>query len=362
MKKLVAIGLVLVMVTLLAGCSLFSDNSVVQFEDIYSHQDPEGLKYDERKVMINKDFGSAMEEMVNSMAYPDVMKYDDAGNMVGMYDYDPETGLAGGYIDLTTNEFVVEEVDLGKPDESMMLHLTGEVTLGCVVYGNENKAVAAFLYAFLTEAGDREQVMINLETYYGLTMTGESDTVLVCRQDEAAIDAQFQQWQEYYGQMQSDRSATGYADNLKFNLGLKNYGVNPYKPCSGITDPEDIEFDEKVILTSNGTYSFADASLEADMASRTDVVYGYEGKVVAHYTYYEYQNKASADKLVDAQDGNFYGTAVRISDTAVQDQVIGQSLQDLLNAYIGYGVLQDDSFEGYVNNVEGTYFSMRYEQ
>lgn len=362
MKKFFAIILAAAMLMSLAACNLFADDSVVQFEDLYTHNDPKDLTFDERKVLINKDFGASLEETVNAMAYPDTIKYDDAGNIVGIYDYDPETGLASGYMDVATGAFVEESVDLGKPDEAQMIHLKGDVVFGVVIYGNENKAVAAYLYALLTDAADKQIVKENLETYYGVVTDEENNKVLVCKEDEAAIDARFQLWQQTYGQMQSDRSASGYADNLKLELGLKNYGANPYKPCSEIVDPEDIEFDEKVILTSNGAYSFADSSLETDMVARTDVVYAKEGKVVAHYTYYEYKNKTNPDKLMNAQDGNFYGEAKRISDTVVQDQLVGNAMQDLINAYIGYNILQDDSLQGYVENLEGTYFAMIYEQ
>lgn len=120
--------------------------------------------------------------------------------------------------------------------------------------------------------------------------------------------------------------------------------------------------DEKVILTSNGSYSFTDEALEKNMSVRTDVIYGYQGKAVAHYIYYEYSNKTDADKLMTAQDGNFFGDAVRITDIVVRDQLVGQNMQDIIAAYIGYGVLKDDSIESYVTNVEESYFMMRYEQ
>lgn len=362
MKKIFAIILAAAMLMSLAACNLFADDAVVQFEDLYTHNDPKDLTYDEREVLINKDFGASLEETVNAMAYPDTMKYDDAGNIVGIYDYDPETGLASGYMDVATGEFVEEAADLGKPDETLMIHLKGDVVLGAVVYGNENKAVAAYLYALLTDGADKQIVKEHLESYYGVATDEESEKVLVCKQDEAAIDARFQLWEDTYGQPQSDKSAAGYAENLKLELGLKNYGVNPYKPCDGIVDPEDIEFDEKVILTSSGAYSFADASLETDLVVRTDVVYAKEGKVVAHYTYYEYKDKAGADKLMDVAKDNFNGPANRISDTVVQDQLVGSSLQELINAYIGYSILEDDSLQAYVKNLEGTYFAMIYEQ
>lgn len=362
MKRLVAIVLALVMAVSFAGCGLFSDDSVVKFDELYTHKDPSGLKYDERKAMINKTFGEALEEAVNEGAYPSTIKYGDAGEILGIYDYDPETGMTSGYMDFVTGEFVEEVVDLGKPDESLMISLKGNVTLGCVIYGNEGKAIEAYLYAFLEDAADKEDVKSNMELYLGYAMTEESDKVLVCKKDSAAIDKQFADWQEYYMQTQSDRSVTGYAENLKLELGLKNYGVNPYKPSEGIKDPDNIEFDEKVILTSNGAYSFVDESLEKNLTVRTDVVYGYQGKVVAHYIYYEYNSKAEADKLMNAQEGNFYGSAVRVSDTLIQDKLDGRELQDVLASYIGYNILTDDSLEGYVTNVEETYFSMRYEQ
>lgn len=361
MKKVLALALALVLVLSAAGCGLFSDDSIVQFEELYTHKDPEGLKYDARTALINRNFGTTLEENVNMMAYPDTVRYDEEGNIVGIYDYDPETGLASGWMDTATGEFVAGEVDLGKPDESLMIHLKGSVVMGCVVYGNEDKAIYACLYAFLADAADKDVVAANLEQLYGLTMTAESETVLVCKQDEAFIDAQFLQWQELYGQIQSDRSAAGYAENLKLEYGLSNYGVNPYKPCSEMSDPTDLTFDDKAILTCKGDYSFVDQSLEKELTGRTDVIYGLDGEVVGHHTYYEFSSKAAADKLMDAADTNLYNP-VRVSDTVVLDRLTGSDLQDLINAYIGYNVLTDASFEGYIANVEGTFFAMRYEQ
>lgn len=361
MKKTLSLLLVLAMAMSLCACSLFSNESVVQFEEIYTHNDPEGIKYDTRKVMINKDFGFMLEEMVNAMAYPNTMKMDETGNIVGFYDYDAATGMASGYTDIATGEFVEEEVELGMPDESLMIALNGDVILGVVIYGQEGKAVYNYLYAFLSDAADKDAVMANMEMHYGWTLEPESDTVLVCKEDEAAIDAHFQMWQEMYGQIQSDRSADGYGENLKMDLGLRNYGVNPYAPTSLAQDPEGLEFDSKQILTSNGTYSFTDSSLEKDMKVRTDVIYGLEGKVVAHYIYYEYNTKEAADRLVNS-NGNFYcEPPVRLSDTVVLDMQDTQTVNDTIQAFIGYGVLSDDSFDSYVANVEESYFLMRYD-
>lgn len=360
MKKLFAIILAATMLFCAAGCSLFSDDSTVQFEELYTHKDPDGLKY-ERKVLINKDFGTTAEEIASSAAYPDTFIYGDDGLPVGSYDYDPETGLATGWTEYATGEFHEDAQDLGMPDEDLMITFSGNITLGAVIYGNEGNTVASYLYAFLSDASDKDALVTVMKEYYGYDMKGESDTVLCCAQDEEAVSAQFDLWQEQYGQVQSDRSASANAENLKMELGLKNYGVNPYKPCSEAKDPEDVKFDEKRVLTSSGSYSFADESLEKDMVGRTDVVYGFEGKAVAHVIYYEYKTKDAADKLM-ASTGSGFGTLVRVSDTVVQDGISGQELKDVINSYIGYSVLTDDSFEGYATNVEESYLMMVYEQ
>lgn len=362
MKKVIAVALVLVMALSLAACDLFSDDTSVKFEELYTHKDPDGLKYDGRTVLINKDFGPSLEEVASSVAYPDTVKYGDDGSMIGMYDYDPATGIASGYFDLSTGEFVEEVVDLGTPDESLLLTLKGNVTVGSVIYENEDNAVAAYLYFFLGDAADKDAVKSTVENFYGITLTAESDTVLVNAKDETAVTKQFSDWQDLYGQSTTDRSASSYASVLKLDFGLKNYGVNPFKPYDGIKDPEDVKFDKKTFLTSNGGYSFSDASLETDMNVRTDVVYSYEGKVVAHYIYYEFKTKDGADKLMDAQIGNFYGEANRISDTVVSDSIVGQGLTNVLESYIGYGILSDDNVEDYVENVEESFFVMVYEQ
>lgn len=361
MKKFFAIILAATLLFCAAGCSLFSDDSTVQFEELYTHKDPDGLKYDERKVLINKDFGTLAEEIVSSAAYPDTFVYGDDGIPVGSYDYDPATGLATGWIEYATGEFHEDAQDLGMPDEDLMITFSGNITLGAVIYGNEGTTVASYLYAFLSDTSDKDAVVTVLSENYGFEMTSESDTVLCCAQVEASVSAQFEFWQEQYGQIQSDRSASGYAENLKMELGLKNYGVNPYKPCSEAKDPEDVEFDEKRVLTSSGAYSFVDESFEKDMVGRTDVVYGLEGKAVAHVIYYEYKTKDAADKLM-ASTGNSFGTLERVSDTIVKDGVKGQELKDIINSYIGYSVLTDDSFEGYATNVEDSYLMMVYEQ
>lgn len=361
MKKVLALLLTLVLTLSLTACSLFSDTSIVKFDELYTHKDPSGLKYTERRALINKSFAASLTETVNTMAYPDTMKYDEAGNIVGMYDYDPATGMAYGWMDLSTGEFVEEEADLGLPDESLMLHLTGDVVLGGVVYGNEDKTVCAYVYAFLTAAADADAVKAAMADFYGLSMTAEKDTVLVCTQDEAAVEVRFAEYEEVYGVEQSAHDASAYASMLQMDLGLRFYGVNPFKPTSAVKDPTDIQYDTKQVLTSNGSYSFMEESLEKGMTVRTDVIYGYQGKAVAHYIYYEYSAKENADKLMENVSGNFFGTPERLSDTVVMDSLVGQALQDTISAYIGYQIMSDDSFDSYVSNVEESYFMMRYD-
>lgn len=361
MKKFLAVVMVVAMALCMTGCSsLFSDNSIVKFEEMYTHKDPQGLAYTERQALINKNFGGLLADMVSAMAYPDTMKYDDQGNMVGMYEYDEATGMASGWYDLATGEFVAEETELGKPDESLMLNLAGTVTLGAVVYGKDDKCVSAYLYAFLSDAADKEAVLANMPLYCGVTLEAESDKVLVCKMDEAAVNAKFDEYAALYGQPVTDRSAAAYVNNLKIELGLRTYGVNPFKPTSAMKDPEGLQFDTKQVLTSNGTYSFVDESLEKDMKVRTDVIYGYQGKAVAHYTYYEYNTKDAADKLVANADGVMYTTPERLSDTVVMDYQDTKALEETIALYIGYNVMSDDSYESYVTNVEESFFMMRY--
>lgn len=361
MKKVLAMLLTLTLTLTLSACSLFSDTSIVKFEELYTHKDPSDLKYTERKALMNKSFGAVLTEMVNSMAYPDNMKYDEQGNIIGMYDYDPATGKAAGWMDLATGEYVAEEANLGMPDESLMLKLSGDVLLGGVVYGNEDKTVCAYVYAFLTDVADQEAVKASMETFYGLNMTAEKDTVLVCKQDEAAVNAKFTEYAEVYGMVMPAQDASAYAEILQLELGLRFYGVNPFKPTSAAKDPTDIQYDTKQVLTSSGAYSFTDSSLESGMKVRTDVIYGYQGKAVAHYTYYEYSTKEGADKLMEFSEGNFFTVPERISDTVVMEKQVGQALADTISLYIGYQVMQDDSYDSYVTNVENSYFMMRYE-
>lgn len=366
MKKLLSLSLAMLMVLSLAGCSLFSDTSVINFDDVYTHTDPDGLKYDERTALRNTGFGATIEDTVNSMAYPDTLLYGDDGSILGMYDYDPATGLAYGWTSFTTGEYTAyaagEEVELGLPDESMMVSV-GDVTMAAVVYGNGGTAVECDYYLFLSDAAVKDDVIAVMADYYGLTFAAESDTVLKCVKDAAAIDDEFTMMEGLYGEVYDDRSATSYADLIKMLYALRPYGaVNPYKPYEGAADPEGLTYDEKIVLTGAGSYSLVDEELEKDLKCRTDVVYGYEGKAVSQVTYYEFGSAATVEALMADTYSNFLGTAEAVTDTVICETLDSARLASVIESYKGYGMLSDDSAETYATYLEECYFSMRYEQ
>ncbi len=362
MKKLITVAaLVLAMAFTLTGCDLFSNDSVVKFDDKYTHNDPKDLKYDTRIALQGEGFESRLEDTANSMAYPDTMMYDDDGNAIGMYDYDPETGLAKGWTKLADGTYTEykagEEVDLGMPDESMLIDIKGDVTMAFVVYGNKSKAVSAYMYLFLSDSSDKDTVKKAMNDFYGISMTDENDTVLKFVQDEAYIDDQFKQ-QEDYGITVDTKDAKAYADVLTQLYGVREYGgKNPYKPYDGHEDPTDVEFDEKVVLTGSGQAAVTEDYAE-DVASMTDYVYGYQGDVVAQYTYIEATSKEAADTLINEYYVN--ANAERVSDTVIEISLTGQDMKDTVSAYIGYNVLKDTSLDDYVRMLQETYFTSIY--
>lgn len=147
-----------------------------------THTDPKDLTYDERIVLKGDSISSKLEDYANSDAYPDTMMYDDNGNVIGMYNYDATTGLAKGWNNLQDGTYTAfpegQEVDLGKPDESKMISISGDVSMGAVVYGNKDEAVSAYLYVFISDASAKDTVESAMESAFGLTLTEESDTVL----------------------------------------------------------------------------------------------------------------------------------------------------------------------------------------
>ena len=359
MKKIISLVLAMALLLSMAGCGLFSDNSVVKLGEDYTHKDPKDLSYDQRVVLRGENFQDTLEEMVNAAAYPDTMMYDDDGNIIGLYQYDAETGLASGWTDLadgTYNEYPAgEEVDLGKPDASLMVEIPGTVTLYFVVYGNKGSAEAAYVYAILSDAAAKDQVTEILGDYYGLTLSAESDTVLTGQQDQDAIDAAFSDM-ESYGMTFDTKDAEAYADILKQTYGVRTYGgVNPYAPYADHKDPEDLDYDQKVVLTGNGAAAVTEEYAD-DVSSMTTFLYGKNGEIVADYTYIECPSKEAADDL--AKDMT---NMIRVSDTVLEQELTGDELTNTVNAYIGYNVLKDNSVDEYVRMIEETYYSEIYE-
>lgn len=359
MKKVLSAVLAMALLLSMAGCSLFSDDSAVKLGEDYTHKDPENLSYDQRVVLRAEDFQDYLESVVNAGAYPDTMVYDDDGNMIGMYDYNEETGLASGWTSLedgTYTEFPAgEEVDLGKPDASQMIEIPGTVTLYFVVYGNKGSAEAAYVYAMLSDAAAKDAVIDSMKTGFDLTLSAESDTVLTAVQDQNAIDKTFDEM-ESYGMTSDARDADAYADILKQTYGVKTYGgVNAYQPYADHKDPEDLKYDQKVVLTGSGAAAVEDQYAD-DISSMTTFVYGNQGEVVADYTYYECTSKEAADEMMGV-----VGNAIRVSDTVVGQVTTGDDMTNTVNAYIGYNVLKDNSVDEYVRMIEETYFSEIYE-
>lgn len=363
MKKFITITmLVLAMAFVCSGCGLFSDKSVVKFDETYTHNDPKDLTYDTRIVLKGDDFGSRIEEMADSDAYPDNMVYDDDGNMIGIYDYDAETGLAKGWTNITDGTYTAydagKEVDLGKPDVSKMISIPGNVTLVFVVYGNKDATVSTYMYIFLSDSSEKDVVENAMETVYGVTMTEESDTVLKFVEDQAYIDDQFKM-NEDYGYTIDSKGAATYAEILKQTYGVAEYGgENPYKPYDGHKDPDDLDFDKRVVLTGSGTAAVTE-EYEGDIASMTDYVYGKDGDVVAQYSYYEGISKEATDTLMEKCFAD--ADPIRVSDTVVEIITDGQDLQDMITAYIGYNVLKDRSLDDYVRMLQETFFTSIYE-
>lgn len=364
MKKIISITLTVVMfLVAFTGCSLFSDDSVVKFDE-YTHNDPKDLTYDERISLRGTGFEKTIESVANEAAYPDTMKYDKKGNPIGMYDYDENTGLAKGWTSITTGKYKAfakgKEVNLGKPDKSKMITIPGKVTLAFVVYGNKSKTVSTYMYVFLSDKKAKDEVKKNMESMYGIKLSEESDTVLKFVEDEKFITKDFDNAKEQ-GMSVGKKDAKSYVNILKQTYGVKDFGkVNPYKPYSKHKDPTDFKYDEKVVLTGSGDAAVSE-EFTGYVTNMTDYIYGKDGDVVAQYTYYECKDKASADKLMDTK-GAMSDLAERVSDTVIKDVRTGKTMQDVINQYMGYNVLKDKKVDTYVKMLEETYFTSVYEQ
>lgn len=354
MKKLVSVLMAAAMVLCITGCSLFSKADMVKLGD-YEHTDPGGLSYDTRTVLKNTGFGADLAQYASSAAYPDTMMYDESGNPVGMYDYDAETGLAKGWTNIADGTYTAydagKEVDLGKPDESKMVTIAGDVAMYVVVYAKDGAPVESDAYLMLTDASAKDTVISAMKSVFGLDYTAESDTVLKCVADKDTIAAEMANSGE-----EGDVTADSYIDYLKGSYGLReDTGENPYKPYAEHKDPTDIEYDQKVVLTGNGQAA-VEESLADCVASQTDFLYAKDGDMVAAYTYIEGKDKASTDKIAES-----YTNEERVSDTAILIAYTGADMTSVLDQYMGYNVIKDHSIAEYTRMIEETFFSVVYE-
>lgn len=354
MKKFVSILMAAAMLLCITGCSLFSKADMVKLGD-YEHTDPSGISYDTRTVLKNTGFGADLAEYASSAAYPDTMMYDDSGNPVGMYDYDPATGLAKGWTNVSDGTYTAydagKEVDLGKPDESKMVTIAGDVVMYVVVYGKDGVPVESDAYLMLSDKSAKDTVISAMKSTFGTEYTAESDTVLKCVSDKDAVAAELAD-----AGITDAVTVDSYLDYLKGSYGLReDTGENPYKPYAGHKDPADVEYDQKVVLTGNGQAA-VDESLADCIVSQTDFIYGKDGDVVASYTYLEGKDKASTDKIAES-----YTNAERVSDTVLMLAYTGADMTSVLDQYMGYNVIKDHSVAEYTRMIEETFFSVVYE-
>ena len=361
MKRLISLALVLVLVLSMTACDLFANNAIVKLGDSYTHTDPKNLDFDTRIVLKTENFGKTLESYLNMDAYPDTMLYDEEGNPVGMYNYDPETGLAQGWTNLEDGSYTAfaagEEVNLGKPDESAMVTIPGDVDLYIILYGNGIATLERYIYLCLTDESAEPILKETMSSVYGLKFNEAESKVLRCVSAMPDIIEEKNQAKDQgyleNGDLQS------YTEYLKRIFGAREYGtVNPYKPYADHKDPEGLDFDQKVILTGSGAAAVPEENT-GDISSMTDYIYGKDGRVVAQYTYYECPSKEAADRLMEP--GVLSNTAQRLTDTVILCAQEGQEMDSLLSAYIGYNVLKDRSVDEYVRMLEETNFSTVYE-
>ena len=360
MKKLISVMLVLLLSLSLASCSLFSSDSVLKLGD-YTYNDPKDLKYDNRVVLCNDDFGATLADYYNASAYPDTLVYGDDGSIIGMYNYDPETGLAVGWTDLSTGTYTEyeagNEVNLGMPDESLMISIAGKVSLYFVVYDKDSIANDAWMYVMLGDAADKDNVITAMDGVFGIALTAESDTVLKSEITADSITATFDDM-ESFGDKVDSRDAKAYATVLKQNYGVSEYGesASAYTPYAGHEDPADLDYDQRVVLVGSAEMA-VDEGYTQDVSLMTTYVYGKNGDTVAVYTYYECPSKDAADELMTVAD-QFFFNPVRFSDTVIQASLTGDEMQEALSQYIGYTVLADKSVDEYVRMIKETYYSV----
>ena len=219
MKKTIAIFLLVTL--LLAACGA---NGPTGYEDHFNHQTPEELSGYTQVLLERDDYAQHVESIMNVLAYPDLLIFSEDGTqVVGMYIYDAETGLATGWTDLETGEKTVyeagKEVDLGKPDPALMVSFKGDVKVGCAVYEKDGFATNAEIYFFLTDETDAALLLSYLKDYLGEEPQQESPLTYKIVKDEKAIGADIEK-EVAAGASYFEQNAENYASLLRINYGV----------------------------------------------------------------------------------------------------------------------------------------------
>ncbi len=233
MKKLLVLALTALMALSLIGCGLFADDSKVILTDDFTHTDPADLTYDQRIVLKGEGYAEMIEEYVNAAAYPNLYIMDETGmSVIGMYIYDETTGLATGWMSFADGSMTTypagEEIDLGKPDASLMIDIPGTVELAAIVYGNGEETLCTYFYLMLSDPAAKDTVISGAATILGFEFTEAAEGVLQYVKGEEEIAADFA-LEESYGTVFASKNAAAYADHLKLYYGLKvENAANPY--------------------------------------------------------------------------------------------------------------------------------------
>ena len=221
MKKIISILLILTLALSLAAC----DNGSTGYGDHFTHETPDEMAGHTKTLLERTDFDEYIERVLNVHAYPDILMYSQDGTeVIGMYIYDPETGLATGWTNLTTGQQTMyeagQEVNLGKPDPEKTVEL-GAIKLGIAVYEKDDKVTGAEFYFYLENAQDAATLKSFLLNNYYESLTQESDTVYKIIKDADAVMNDFAKEEKIGGAFFS-KNAVEYISVLQIN-----YGVTP---------------------------------------------------------------------------------------------------------------------------------------
>ena len=221
MKRIIAILLLLTLTLSLAACA---EEGPVQYKEHFFHSTPEEMK-DHKKILLEKeDFDRRVEEILNIRAYPNLMILDEEKNeTIGVYIYDPETGMALGWTDLETGEKTLyeagQEKNLGKPDPNKMVFFNDSIRLGVAVYEQKGVVTGAELYFFVSDTKDKDLLQEYLTVYHGETLAEESEGVYKIIKDAAAVAADFAA-AEAAGATYEKKDAEEYVSLMKTNYGV----------------------------------------------------------------------------------------------------------------------------------------------